>query len=572
MKNLKNMKYITFLSLIMTIFLFYGCLDDNTVTEYNELTLVDSVLITNLNTGSSKLFTEEDSPYFSNSYYTGDTIRFSAESFYSKDEKVTVEWNYCGDTFLGKGDTLVYPSSLLPEVVYAYMFVIIHREGHKGSQIYKFNISETDKFGNGLYILAKEGDHSIIDFVQTNTLKYQDVEYAGEPYTITTYEYNLLENNYKKSNNEELQLSDPTRILIYGRYWTNSIQTVDKDWKKSTLINLGDMKKMLTMEDEFVGTPEEATNFVNYAKAGTYMNYVFDKAHGYIYAKVDFDKYPGTGSFSSLPLSFDDPDDNPDLGPQTIVADTMWGVAHPNSGNTALVYEKSKKRFLLLSGLSATYYEGKREYSHIFALDGDYPEGAVNLNNVDKELYGVYYTFERTGLIYFIFKDGAGGYIIQKVNITTSTSSVNHSLKFNTSNIKVIQATSELVEIFDNCDPSKIYVGQSRSWNPLFFCPSKNKLYSFNLDNDIVGELTETCDLSAYGTLDYAVSTDRWYTADNADAVTRYFVGRVFYAFFNNYTDFKVIKIYDDPAKTTPQLEVLVEKHYPDGVADCCKW
>ena len=554
------------------MFLFYGCLDDNTVTEYNELTLVDSVRITNLNTSATKLFTVEYAPPFYNSYYTGDSLKFSAECFYSKDEKVTVEWNYCGDQFLGVGDTLVYPSSLLNKITYAYLFVIIHREGHEGSQIYKFNIAEQDKFSNGLYILAKEGNHSVIDYVQTNTLKNQEVEYAGEPYTITTYEYKLLENNYQKSNGEVLDSPNPNRILIYGRYWTNSIQTVDKDWRKSTLMNLGDMKKMLTMEDEFVGEPKETANFANYVKAGTYMNYVFDNVHGYIYAKVDFDKYPGTGSFSSLPLSFDDPNDSPDLGPQTIVADTMWGVAHPSYGNTSLIYEKSKKRFLLISGLTATYYEGKREYSHIFTLDGDYPEDAVNLNNVDKELYGVFYTFERTGLIYFVFKDGAGGYIIQKVNITTSTSSLSHSLKFNTNNIKVIQASSELAEIFDNCDPKKIYVGQSASSNPLFFCPYQNKLYSFNLDNDVLSELTENCDLSAYGNLDYAVSTDRWYTADAAGPVSRYFVGRVFYAFFNNFTDLKVIKIYDDPAKTTPQLEVLVEKHYSDGVADCCKW
>lgn len=93
---------------------------------------------------------------------------------------------------------------------------------------------------------------------------------------------------------------------------------MDKDWRSSVAINSSDMKKIVSMKDEFVGDPDNLKP-VNFVRVGA-TSLLLDES-GKIYTRVNYDDgNPNTGRFITEPLVFDDPYDVPDKGSEVIKA------------------------------------------------------------------------------------------------------------------------------------------------------------------------------------------------------------------------------------------------------------
>ena len=563
-------KYSLFI--IGLFFLLVGCLEDETTFGDQEIWTVDTVYLTDLNTGNKQKVNQGAMA----SFYSdpGKEFQIAAHGVYEGNEKVHFRWCLLDGTEVSDRDTLRYTftAEQLQEsnnivMLYAY------RGDKEAANVYQVGFSLNNPFGTGLVVLAKEGGNTVLDFCPRRREAKRMEFFDGKEYNISFYSYPIQENVFAANNDgEALRMTSPLNIsYAQGAYAyplpdpLKAIHLLDANWKNSIAIDLNGMKKMVYLEDEFLEMPDEEVVARDFKTIGAMS--LLHLENGEIYTRVNYDRgNPCTGKFLPIPLTCKD-QNNPAKAAETILA--TRSAQQVGGTNWCVVFEKDKKRFLVVTasdGSSGTW-SAPIDYCGVFDFNNPskaYPEGAVPMNNFDKDIRFFFVDPGYEAKLHVIYKDN-DGYYLQTCNLNLNTYSSVHTFSFTVeaAPIKLSAATQQLLEQ-ERCVLTENPSGLS---SPAIFLSVGNEIYSldlFNGDVDVFIEIEE-----AKG--NDIVQVRRlvpWMTVSGNGAANAYFGGRFLAVAFSN-GDLKIIRNYDDPRDpNNTHYEVITEKHYDGGIVD----
>ncbi len=533
--------------ILMICFLGYilltGCMDDKTNLNYTDIVLPDTVIITNLANQDRFYLTEGGSIDARFKVTAGDELQLDLEVTYKGDDELTYEWRMDGKV-ISTEQNLRY---VCTEEGSGQLFV--YRKNAGNATIYGFLVEIRRPFNTGIVVIGKSNGVTQMDFVERYWEK-KNVELDGRLYSnFSVTEYIPHENVYPLYNEGEELGENPinvSRVTGYGstnRYY--ALQILDRDWKSSVAVNSDDMKKIVSMKDEFVGEP---TNLVPVDFTSVGATSLLLAESGRIYTRVNYDEgNPNTGRFILEPLVFDDPYDVPDKGSEEIKANNT--VAKEQ---LAIIYEKERKRFLAMT--ASTGSSQSLDYYVVHDLSrpsnsGNIPKGFIPLDNFDKEIYAIlFHEGFFNDNIYIIYKDGSD-YYIQAAGIGTSLYGTEHRITYTAvSNVKLPADAAKLIEQGHGL----VKIAMDDSYNDFMYVGAGRALYSMSMEGSAILKIHE---FTEKGNMTDFVITATW-RGEGLNAAQRYFNGRVFGAIFDN-GDFRVLKLYDDPQKPGE-----IQKHY----------
>lgn len=534
--------------ILMICFLGYilltGCMDDKTNLNYKDIVLPDTVIITNIE-DQERFYLHENTIDARFKVTAGDELQLDLEVKYNGDDELTYEWRMDGKVISTEQNL----RHVFTEGGNGQLF--IYRKNAGNATIYGFLVEIRRPFSTGIVVLGKSNGVTQMDFVERYWEK-KNVELDGRLYSnFSVTEYIPHENVYPLYNDGEELGQDPVEISrITGlapdpaaRY--SALQILDRDWRKSVAVNSEDMKKIVSMKDEFVGEPTNCIP-VNFESIGA-LSLLLDES-GKIYTRVNYDAgNPNTGRFILEPLIFDDPYDMPDKGSEEIKAERVTA-----KDQLAIIYEKERKRLLVMTA-SNGYYQSY-DYYAVHALSrpsniANLPAGFIPLDNFDKEIYSIlFHESFFNEYIYVIYKDGSDFYI-QTFELNTVLYTAEHSINYKAvSNLKLPVDAARLIEQGHGL----VKIAMDKRYNDFMYVGAGKALYSMSMEGTAISKIHE---FTEEGNMKDFVITATW-RGDGDSAAQRYFNGRVFGAIFDN-GDFRVLKLYDDPQKPGE-----VQKHY----------
>lgn len=535
---------------ILGYILLTGCMDDKTNLNYTDIVLPDSVIVTNI-ANNDRFNLREGTIDARFKVTAGDELQLDLEVKYRGDDELTYEWRIDGKV-VSTEQNLRY---VCTEEGNGQLFV--YRKNAGNATVYDFGIEIRRPFSSGIVVIGISNGVTQMDFVERFWEK-KNVELDGKLYSnFSVTEYVPHENIYPLYNNGEELGDNPITIsrvtgysIAENRYF--ALQILDRNWKNSVAVNSDDMKKIVSMKDEFVQEPVNLIpeDFVSVGATSLLLS-----ESGKIHTRVNYDQgNPNTGRFILEPLVFDDPYDVPDKGSEEIEANYM--VA---KDQLAIIYEQEKKRFLAMTASVGS--NQSLDYSKVHDLSrpsnsGTIPGGYIPLDNFDKEVYAILFHesfFHKN--IYIIYKDGSD-YYIQTADLNTRLYGIEHEIVYTAvSNIKLPADAAKLME------QGVVKVAMDASYKDFMYVGSGRALYSMSMEGTAISKIHE---FTEEGNMKDFVITATW-RGDGQNAAQRYFNGRVFGAIFDN-GDFRVLKLYDDPQKPNQvQEKFWVNKKFDGG-------
>lgn len=536
--------------LVFGVLFLTGCLTDKTNLDYKNVILPDSVIVTDIST-QQKLSYKENGIYY---YYviSGNELQLDVDVRYKGDDELAFEWQFDGKV-ISREKNLRYVC-----IKSGLIHLLIYRKNADNAMVYQMEISIRTPFSSGIAVIGKDNGRSQMDFVESRG-GYEAVELEG---VVNERFYRIKyvphQDIYPLYNDGEELGENPFKMVLTRGYNENAsykvLQILDRNWQNSVALNSADMKKVVSMKDEFVLEPEnlQPENFVSVGA----MSLLLDKS-GKVYTRVNYDNgTPNTGRFITEPLVYNDPYDVPDKGPEEVKASDIISL-----DQLAVIYEKENKRFLAFTA-STGQYQGI-EYSMFHSLStptNNLPDGYVDLNNFDKELVTfLFHASVFNKYVYFIYKDG-NDYFIQTATINPTLYYSTHKITYTAvSNVKLPSDVAQLIKE----SKGKIKIGMNRSYRDVMYIGTDKALYSASMSGTSLEKIYEFEDS---GNIKDFVITSTW-RSEGFSALDRYFNGRVFGVSFDN-GDFKVIKLYVDPRKPgEEQVEYYYDRHYDRGVS-----
>ncbi len=542
--------------LFFVLFVLSGCLDDSTNLNYKEVILPDSVKVIDHTNNREILVQSEGSFQGSLSTIAGQEMFLDVECIYKGNETLTYEWLWEGES-IGTEKELHYKFTEEGRLT-----LLICRDGSREKATdYPLRINVTPPFGNGVYVLAKNGDETVLDFMRYYTItKVED--FLGQSVEVSVPVFEEESNVYSLYNDgEKLSGTQPVG-LVWGQgndpSRTKVLQLLDKDWRSSVSVYLEDLKKVIDMKHEFIENPDGLV--VKGMQNIGYTTLLYGE-DGKVYSRVNYDKgVPNTGSFSSVPLRFDDPNDVPDKGWMEVSASSIM-VDKQTSNTWGLIHEKEKGRFLLL--ITENIFLGTGEQSTVMPFPQiafDPGKNEVGLDDFKKEVIGTYPPSSGWQKpTYILYKDETG-YYLQSVVIEGDNWSWPPVLDYSIQGVtKVPDDVTVLLDkegafvlkLEINRTDMFFVMSDNTIWETDANFSNKKKVYTFDTESRIT----------------HFFKLMPW-TSDTSSEQLQYFSGRVLAVGFAN-GDFKLVKLYKDPNKPgETQMEVLLEKHYDGGIAD----
>ena len=536
---------------LLSYILLASCIDDKTNLDYKDIILPDSVIVTNVD-NQDRFYLQQSTVGARFKITGGNELKLDLEVKYRGDDELTYEWRIDGDV-ISTEQNLRY---VVTKEGTGQLFV--YRKNAGNATVYSFYVEIREPFNTGILAIGKNNGKTEMDFVERYWEK-KNVELNGRIYTnFSVTEYIPHENVYPLYNDGEELGGNPINVTRPRGYDYNALQILDKDWRSSVAVNSSNMKKIVSMKDEFVGDPGNLIP-VDFVSVGA-TSLLLDQS-GKIYTRVNYDKRnPNTGRFITEPLVFDDPYDVPDKGSEVIKADYI--VA---KDQLAVIYEKERKRFLLMTASDSDGSYHNIDYSVVHDLSrpsnaGNLPKGYVSLDNFDKEIYAILFheSFYNEN-IYILYKDGEDCYIQAfgvSTNLYGAEALITHTA---VSNTKLPANVAELIKQ----GKGLVRISMDASYQDFLYVGSGKALYSMNMEGL---SLTKIHEFTEEGNMTDFVITATW-RGDGQNAAQRYFNGRVFGAAFDN-GDFRVLKLYDDPQKPDKvQEKYWVNKNFDGGVS-----
>ncbi len=531
---------------VLSVLSFVGCLDDKTNLDYKDVILPDSVIVTNVANQQKFYFDEESAKTFK--VTSGEELQLDVEVKYRGDDELTYEWRFDGKV-VSREQNLRYVCT-----EEAQAMLLIYRKRAGNATVYQFMVNIRAPFNTGVVVLGKKDGKTELDFIERYWEK-KTVELDGRVYNnFSVTEYIPHENVYPLYNDNEELGANPIMITRYGKQYY-ALQILDKDWRSSVAINSSDMKKIVSMKDEFVGDPDNLKP-VNFVRVGA-TSLLLDES-GKIYTRVNYDDgNPNTGRFITEPLVFDDPYDVPDKGSEVIKAQYIEA-----KDQLAVIYEKEKKRFLAMTASTGSYQS--IDYSVIYDLSrpsnaGNLPKGYIDMNNFDKEVIAILFheSFWNDN-VYVLYKDG-GDYYIQAAGIKTDVYGSVHRITYTAvSNVKLPADAAGLIEQ----GKGLLKLAMDDSYNDFLYVGAGKALYSMSMEGTSIKQIYA---FEEEGNMTDFVITATW-RGEGYNAAQRYFNGQVFAAAFDN-GDCRVIKLYADPQKPGEiQKKYWYNKRFDGGV------
>ena len=268
---------------VLSVLSFVGCLDDKTNLDYKDVILPDSVIVTNVANQQKFYFDEESAKTFK--VTSGEELQL--------DDELTYEWRFDGKV-VSREQNLRYVCT-----EEAQAMLLIYRKRAGNATVYQFMVNIRAPFNTGVVVLGKKDGKTELDFIERYWEK-KTVELDGRVYNnFSVTEYIPHENVYPLYNDNEELGANPIMITRYGKQYY-ALQILDKDWRSSVAIKSSDMKKIVSMKDEFVGDPGNLKP-VNFVRVGA-TSLLLDES-GKIYTRVNYDDgNPNTGRFITEPL------------------------------------------------------------------------------------------------------------------------------------------------------------------------------------------------------------------------------------------------------------------------------
>ena len=532
-----------------------ACLEDHTNLDYKEVILPDTVRVVDKVNKKTVVLSHSEMFQGSFSLLAGVEVELEAEVVYSGPDQLGYEWMFDGEV-IGSEKELKHTFTKEGRLV-----LFVYRGDKSKVTDYHMVISLVQPFGSGVYVLAKQGGKSVVDFMRYYSQK-ETVTFLGQPMEMTIPYYEEQSNVFSLYNDgEELPGSEPVQLVWgQGKDKTQVMQVLDRDWRSSVAFYGKTIEKVVGMKDEFVGAPQSL--FVK-SMVNVGMSTLVYGEQGDAYLRVNYDNgTPNTGRFSSERLRFDDPNDVPDQGWMDVEADLI--VADKQvSNNWAIIHEKSKERFLLFSVSSVFMPDmsGGLDYSIVIPFpEVKLKENEVALHHFDKEVVAVLPPLGYPQRLHVIYKDGAD-YRMQAHTISPDIYSLPHSVRYTIDgNVKL---PGDVVALL-NKPGTIIQKNQNSSRQDIFYIISYNTIYEVDANGANMSTL-------------YAFEQGRKITgffrltpwaAPTATPATQYFSGWLFAVAFDN-GEFKIGRLYKDPQQPVGmQCTYLLEKKYDGGVTD----
>lgn len=549
------MKIRIIIALLCLVFV-NACLEDKTNLDYSDVILPDTVRVVDKVNEKSVLLSHSTLYQGSFSWLSGVEAHLEAEVVYAGDETLTYEWQFDGVT-IGSEKELKHIFTQNGRLV-----LLISRGDRTKVSDYHMLVNLTQPFGSGVYVLAKHEGKTVLDFMRYYTQR-ESLTFLGSALEMNIGYYEEVSDVFPLFNNdEELKGTDPVKLVWgQGKDKTQVLQLLDRDWKNSVAIYGKTLEKVVGMEDEFVGTPEnlKVKDMINVG--ATTLLY---GEEGDAYVRVNYDgATPNTGRFTSQRFRYNDPGDVPDLG----WMDVSVNMAVPDkqvSNNWAFLHEKDKKRFLFFSVSSVFMPDdtGGVEYSVAVPFpEVSLKENQVGLHNFDKEVVAV---FPPISALYpathIIYKDGED-YRIQAHSITQSIYSIPHTVRYSISGNTLLPP--EVAALLSK-PGAFLLKNQTTSRQEFFYIISGNTIHEMNANG---GNLTLVYAFEAGRKITKFFRLSPW-TAPTGNASAQYFTGRLFAVAFDN-GDFKIGRFYNDPMEPgVEKCSYLIEKNYDGGVSD----
>lgn len=535
-----------------------SCIKDNTNTNFKTVILPDSIVIVdvtnpdNTNPSRVKLINIGDSFIGSFNCFSGEEIKLEANVFYEGPYDIEYEWLMDGKLISNEKIFSTVP------IAPSQLILNIKRTGGLAGADYRIRLNVTHRFASGIFVMGKHEGKTILDFYRQSSVSVES-DVTGKPGTYKIPHFEVVDDVFKLYNESDLPCTDPI-----GMAWIKSkvvttygygIQMLDRDYRKSVTILAASVKENAKLSDEWVGMPENIT--LKSMGSLRYSNVLVSEQEN-IYLRTNYDYgMPNTGRYSSVPLGYNDPNDNPDKGWQKLDV-TQYCMTNFDTALGA-IYEKKNKRFLALVQTVNAYeldlYPDKIEVMKFptIALE----EGHVDMNNFDKE---VVYLLPEGGAILsnanldIIYKEGEK-LRVQGVKLSYNTSSgLKLTIGYNS------EISAELTAILKAEDV--VFIKDKTAMRQPELCiAAGKKVYVSNISGTSIEEL---------GTFDTKITNIMkmmpWTTSSATEA--NYFSGRILGIGFEN-GDYKVIKFYKDPNQPGKILQtVLAEKNYSGGVVD----
>ena len=540
--------------LFFVLFVLSSCLDDSTNLNYKEVILPDSVKVIDHTNNREILVQSEGNFQGSLSTIAGQEMFLEVECIYKGNERLTYEWLWKGES-IGVEQELHYKFTEGGRLT-----LLICRDGSREKATdYPMQISVTPPFGSGVYVLARTGDETVLDFMRYYTItKVED--FLGQLVEVSVPVFEEESNVYALYNDgEKLSGTQPVG-LVWGQgndpSRTKVLQLLDKDWRSSVSVYLADLKKVIDMKDEFIEEPDGLV--VKGMQNIGYTTLLYGE-DGNVYSRVNYDKgVPNTGSFSSVPLRFDDPNDVPDKGWMEVCASSIM-VDKQTSNTWGLIHEKG--RFLL--SVTENTFLGTGEQSTVMPFPRiafDTEKNEVGLDDFKKEVIGTYPPSSGWQKpTYILYKDETG-YYLQSVVIEVDNWSWPPVLDYSIQGVTKVPA-----DVAALLDKEGAFVLKSEiNRTDMFFVMSDNTIWETDAN---FSNKKEVYTFDTGSRITHFFKLMPW-TLDTSSEQLQYFSGRVLAVGFAN-GDFKLVKLYKDPNKPgETQMEVLLEKHYDGGIAD----
>ena len=284
-----------------------ACLEDHTNLDYKEVILPDTVRVVDKVNKKTVVLSHSEMFQGSFSLLAGVEVELEAEVVYSGPDQLGYEWMFDGEV-IGSEKELKHTFTKEGRLV-----LFVYRGDKSKVTDYHMVISLVQPFGSGVYVLAKQGGKSVVDFMRYYSQK-ETVTFLGQPMEMTIPYYEEQSNVFSLYNDgEELPGSEPVQLVWgQGKDKTQVMQVLDRDWRSSVAFYGKTIEKVVGMKDEFVGAPQSL--FVK-SMVNVGMSTLVYGEQGDAYLRVNYDNgTPNTGRFSSERLRFDDPNDVPDQG------------------------------------------------------------------------------------------------------------------------------------------------------------------------------------------------------------------------------------------------------------------
>lgn len=545
------------IGIIMVVFasLLTACLEDDTNYDYKEVILPGNLVVRNLSTNKTDLYTPNSSIIYTMN--SGKDLCLQVDSVdYVGDDELEFEWRLAGEV-VGRGKTLNL-RCLKGGVGYLYVF----RKKAQNATAYQFRLKVSDLFSAGIVVMAKHNGKIQLDWIERQ-VREENVELAEQVYEgFKRIYYNEYPDLYGVYNNDEtLEMEEPIKIEDGENISQNffDYQLVCKDWKNSVAVNALTMEKIVSLKDEFIGVPEnlKIKDFLNVGK----ISMILDES-GKIYMRSNYDDgIPHTGSFSSMPLSV-----VVDGEAQEVKADMISSRKYRSA---VLIYEKDRKRFLGMSVPKST--TDNPDYAPVFTLES--PKNAdeaakmpyyVNLNNFNKEVLAIlwggsaYESYQPA--TYIVFKDLEGTYI-QKIILKYQRypSKVWRKELIIKSAVRLPAQAAEALR----SGGYKIQIANQKDNDILYFAKG-NEIWSMPMDGK---EMKAEVVFQKEAPISKFIITDTW-RGVGYNIWERFFNGRVMAVAFEDGT-FKVVKVFDDPYyPLRMNYSLWIDKKYTGGVID----